>query len=143
MAQTSPSPGLAREAIGLREVLFQSITHMAPAAAVAFSIIVGANFAGGALPLSVVLAMVGCLLVAVSIGQLSRRLPSAGGFATYAARGLHPAVGFLVGWGYAFVEPWWRPCCSSSSATWSPAPSTRSSAGATTPGGWCRRWPRP
>ena len=52
-----------------------------------------------------VVALVGCLLVAVSIGQLARRLPSAGGFATYAARGLHPAVGFLVGWGYAFVEP--------------------------------------
>jgi amino acid transporter len=105
MAQNGPSPSLAREAIGLREVLFQSITHMAPAAAVAFSIIVGANFAAGALPLSVVLAMVGCLLVAVSIGQLARRLPSAGGFYTYAARGLHPSVGFLVGWGYAFVEP--------------------------------------
>ena len=105
MAQNGPSQRLAREAIGLREVLFQSITHMAPAAAVAFSIIVGANFAAGALPLSVVLALVGCLLVAVSIGQLARRLPSAGGFATYAARGLHPAVGFLVGWGYAFVEP--------------------------------------
>jgi amino acid transporter len=43
--------------------------------------------------------------VAVSIGQLARRLPSAGGFYTYAARGLHPTVGFLVGWGYAFVEP--------------------------------------
>ena len=105
MAQNGPSSGLAREAIGLREVLFQSITHMAPAAAVAFSIIVGANYAGGALPLSVVVALVGCLLVAVSIGQLARRLPSAGGFATYATRGLHPAVGFLVGWGYAFVEP--------------------------------------
>jgi amino acid transporter len=105
VAQTSPSAGLAREAIGLREVLFQSITHMAPAAAVAFSIIVGANFAAGALPLSVLFALVGCLLVAVSIGQLAKQLPSAGGFYTYAARGLHPAVGFLVGWGYAFVEP--------------------------------------
>jgi amino acid transporter len=105
VTQTGSSPGLAREAIGLREVLFQSITHMAPAAAVAFSIIVGANFAAGALPLSVVFALIGCLLVAVSIGQLARRLPSAGGFYTYAARGLHPAVGFLVGWGYAFVEP--------------------------------------
>jgi amino acid transporter len=105
VAQSAPSPGLAREAIGLREVLFQSITHMAPAAAVAFSIIVGANFAAGALPLSVLFALVGCLLVAVSIGQLAKQLPSAGGFYTYAARGLHPAVGFLVGWGYAFVEP--------------------------------------
>jgi hypothetical protein len=42
-ASTSPEDrGLVREAIGLREVFFQSVTHMAPAAAVAFSIIVGA-----------------------------------------------------------------------------------------------------
>jgi amino acid transporter len=99
------SPGLAREAIGLREVFFQSVTHMAPAAAVAFSIIVGANFAAGALPLSVIFALVGCLLVALSIGQLAKHLPSAGGFYTYTSRGLHPYVGFLVAWGYAFVEP--------------------------------------
>jgi amino acid transporter len=80
---------LAREAIGLREVLFQSITHMAPAAAVAFSIIVGAPFGAGALPLAVVLALIACLLVASSIGQLARHLPSAGGFYTYVSRGLH------------------------------------------------------
>jgi amino acid transporter len=95
---------LADNAIGLREVLFQSITHMAPGAAVAFSIIVGAGFAGGALPLSVVLALVGCLFVAVSIGQLAKHLPSAAGFATFAAAGLHPGVGFLVAWGYALAE---------------------------------------
>ncbi len=105
MERPTPSTGLAREAIGLREVLFQSITHMAPAAAVAFSIIAGAGFAAGALPLSVILALVGCLLVAISIGQLARHLPSAGSFYTYTARGIHPAVGFLVAWGYAFVEP--------------------------------------
>jgi amino acid transporter len=99
------STGLAREAIGLREILFQSITHMAPAAAVAFSIAAGAPFAGGALPLAVVLALVGCLLVAVSIGQLAKHLPSAGSFYTYTSRGIHPAVGFLVAWGYAIVEP--------------------------------------
>jgi amino acid transporter len=102
---TSSEYSLAREAIGLREVFFQSVTHMAPGAAVAFSIIVGAGFAGGALPLSVLFALVGCLLVAISIGQLARHLPSAGGFYTYTAKGLHPAVGFLVAWGYAFVEP--------------------------------------
>jgi amino acid transporter len=99
------SEGLARGAIGLPEVLFQSITHMAPAAAVAFSIIVGASYAGGALPLSVLIALVACLCVAYSIGELARHLPSAGGMYTYTARGLHPAVGFLVAWGYAFVEP--------------------------------------
>ena len=52
-----------------------------------------------------IFALVGCLLVAISIGQLAKHLPSAGGFYTYTARGLHPTVGFLVAWGYAFVEP--------------------------------------
>jgi amino acid transporter len=104
MADTAVRGRLAENAVGLREVLFQSITHMAPGAAVAFSIIVGAGFAGGALPLSVLLALVGCLFVAVSIGQLAKHLPSAGGFATYATKGLHPGVGFLVAWGYALAE---------------------------------------
>jgi amino acid transporter len=101
----APTAGLAREAIGLREVLFQSITHMAPAAAVAFSIPFGAPFAGGSLPLAVILALVACLFVALSIGELSKHLPSAGSFYTYTSRGLHPAIGFLVAWGYALVEP--------------------------------------
>ena len=104
MADAAVRGQLAENAVGLREVLFQSITHMAPGAAVAFSIIVGAGFAGGALPLSVVLALVGCLFVAISIGQLAKHLPSAAGFATYASRGLHPGVGFLVAWGYALAE---------------------------------------
>ncbi len=104
MVATEARGELAHNAIGLREVLFQSITHMAPGAAVAFSIIVGANFAAGALPLSILFALVGCLFVAISIGQLAKHLPSAAGFATYASRGVHPTVGFLVAWGYALAE---------------------------------------
>src|SRR5438132_5132538 len=104
-ATGTASLSLAREAIGLREVFFQSVTHMAPAAAVAFSIIAGAGLAGGALPLAVILALIGCLLVAISIGELAKHLPSAGSFYTYTARGIHPSVGFLVAWGYAVVEP--------------------------------------
>jgi amino acid transporter len=96
---------LERNAVGLAPTLFQSITHMAPAAAVAFSIIVGAPYAGGSLPLAVLLALVACLLVAVSIGQLARHLPSAGGLYTYSSRGLHPWVGFLVAWGFMLAEP--------------------------------------
>lgn len=96
--------GLRRDAIGLREVLFQSITAMAPAAAVAASIPSGAAFAGGSLPLSVLIALVACLFTASSVAELARHLPAAGSVATYAAQGLHPAIGFLVGWGYVFVE---------------------------------------
>ena len=95
--------GLRRDAVGLREVLFQSITDMAPGAAIAASIPAGVAFAGGALPLAVVFALIACLFSAWSIGQLARELPSSGSLATYAARGLHPSVGFLTAWGYAMV----------------------------------------
>jgi amino acid transporter len=107
MAATNPAStttGLAREAIGLREVLFQAVTSMAPAGAVALSIALGATYAGGALPLAVLLALVGCLLVASSIGQLAKHLPSAGSIYTYPAVGIHPSIGFLVGWGYSLIE---------------------------------------
>jgi amino acid transporter len=104
MAQTSEA-GLARGAIGLREVLFQSITHMAPAAAVAFSIPFGISFGGGSTPLAVLIAIVGCLMVAISIGQLAKHLPSAGSFYTYASQGIHPSIGFLIAWAYAGIEP--------------------------------------
>jgi amino acid transporter len=102
-ATTGTTVGLRRNAIGLREVLFQSITDMAPGAAIAASIPAGVAFAGGSLPLAVVFAMVACLFCASSIGLLAREMPSAGSMATYAARGLHPSVGFLVAWGYALV----------------------------------------
>src|SRR5262245_31990591 len=107
--ERSARTGLARGAIGLREVLFQSITAMAPAGALAVSIAIGANYAGGALPLAVVVAFLPCLTVAVAVGQLAKHLPSAGSIYTYPARALHPTVGFLVGWGYALASATWCP----------------------------------
>src|SRR5580693_5834571 len=106
MTTTTPAAtetGLRRDAIGLREVLFQSITDMAPGAAIAASIPAGIAYAGGSLPLSVLFALVACLLCAWSIGLLARELPAAGSMATYAARGLHPAIGYLVAWAYILV----------------------------------------
>ncbi len=95
--------GLRRNAIGLREVLFQSITDMAPGAAIAASIPAGAALAGGSLPLSVVLALVACLFTASSIAELARHLPAAGSLGTYVAQGIHQALGFLVAWAYVLV----------------------------------------
>jgi len=57
------TPQLKPNAVGLVPVLFQSITHMAPAAAVAFSIIFASPYAGGSTALAVVRALVACLLV--------------------------------------------------------------------------------
>jgi amino acid transporter len=102
-AQTDSGTGLRRDAIGLREVLFQSITDMAPGAAIAASIPAGVAFAGGSLPLAVIFALVACLFCAWSIGLLAREMPAAGSLATYAARGIHPSMGFLVAWAYVLV----------------------------------------
>jgi amino acid transporter len=96
---------LREHSIGLPQVLFQSITHMAPGAAIAFSILVSVGFAGPALPLSVVFALIACTLVAVSIGQLAKAIPSAGGLYAYVSRAAGPHVGFLVGWAFLLFEP--------------------------------------
>ncbi len=94
-ARQASAARLQRDAIGLAPVLFQSITHMAPAAAVAFSIIFAVTYAGGATPLAVLLALVACLMVAISIGQLARHLPSAGGLYTFAVH-VQGALGIAV-----------------------------------------------
>jgi amino acid transporter len=99
------SPTLARNAIGLREVLFQSITHMAPAVATAASIGAATSFAGGITPLALVFAMIAVLFTAYSMSELARHLPSAGGMYTYVGSGLGSFFGWLVAWSFALAEP--------------------------------------
>lgn len=74
-ARSSPSisePGRLRSnTIGLPGVLFQSITTMAPASAVSFSLGAAIPFTGSALPLAVLIALVVCVLIALSIGSLT------------------------------------------------------------------------
>ena len=101
----SGSPTLARNAIGLTEVLFQCITHMAPAVATAISIGAATSFAGGITPLAVLFAMIAVLFTAYSMSELARHLPSAGGMYTYVGRGLGSFFGWLVAWGFALAEP--------------------------------------
>ncbi len=92
-------------AIGLTEVLFQSITHMAPAVATALSIGFATTLAGGITPLAVVFALIAALFTAYSVGQLARHLPSAGGMYTYVSRGLGSFAGWLMAWAFTLAEP--------------------------------------
>ena len=105
MASSTGGASLERNAIGLTEVLFQSITHMAPAVATALSIGAATSFAGGLTPLAVVLALIAALFTAYSIGELARHLPSAGGMYTYVARGLGSFAGWLMAWAFLLAEP--------------------------------------
>src|SRR5690242_13183309 len=96
---------LKKDAIGLSEVLFQSITAMAPAAAVATALSPAIPFAGGSLPLAVTLATVACALIASCIGQLAIHIPSAGGMYTYISRSLGARWGFLSAWTFLLAQP--------------------------------------
>ena len=105
MASTTSDTSLERNAIGITELLFQSITHMAPAVATALSIGAATAFAGGITPLAVVFAMIAVLFTAYSMSQLARHLPSAGGMYTYVGRALGPFLGWLMAWSFALAEP--------------------------------------
>jgi amino acid transporter len=96
---------LREHSIGLPQVLFQSITHMAPAAAVAYSIYISVPDARQALPLSVGLALIACVCAATAIGQLAKHVPSAGGLYAYAARSLGPWAGFLAAFLFIGFQP--------------------------------------
>src|SRR6185503_6346597 len=92
---TTGAPSLERDAIGLPEVLFQSITHMAPAVATALSIGAATTVAGGITPRAVLFAMTAVLLTAVAMAELAKHLPSAGGIFTYTRNGLGSFFGWL------------------------------------------------
>src|SRR5947209_15738736 len=71
---------------------------MAPASAVVFSLGAAVPYAGGALPLAVLIALVVCSLIAINIGSLAKYLPSAGGYFTFVSRGLGVQAGWMTGW---------------------------------------------
>src|SRR6266487_4269538 len=109
-SSSSPEQATLRpNAIGLPGVLFQSITTMAPASAVAFSLGAAIPFAGAALPLAVFIALIVCSLIALNIGALARYLPSAGGFFTYLSHSFGSQAGWMAGWlfslAYILVVP--------------------------------------
>ena len=96
---------LKSNSIGLPQVVFQSVTHMAPAVSLAFTVLVAAGFVGPTLPLVMILALIAMVPVALSIGQLAKEIPSAGGLYGYVSAGLGKHLGFLVGWLLLIIEP--------------------------------------
>jgi amino acid transporter len=86
-----------------------SAAAMAPVLAVVLNAPAAASSAGGALPLSFLIAFIAAALVGNTVVQFSRQLPSAGSFYTFNTHGLGPVAGFFTGWlfwiGYAVLAP--------------------------------------
>jgi amino acid transporter len=95
---------LQRGALGLTDVVFQGITHLAPALSVVFIMPVIAKHAGAAMPLSLALSVIVCFFIANTVAQFSRYVPSSGGYYTFVSRGLGPRWGFLTTWSYLIYD---------------------------------------
>ena len=72
--------GLRRNAVGLLHIIFQSQSHVAPAADLALLITGTAAIALGATPLVILLAWVGYFLLVNTNYQFSKYISSASGY---------------------------------------------------------------
>lgn len=91
------APGL-RRALHLRDLVFMGLIIIQPTAPMPLFGVVS-NKAGGHVVSTVLVAMVGMLLTAISYGRMARLYPSAGSAYTYVGKEIHPTLGFLTGWG--------------------------------------------
>ncbi|MDQ2754972.1 MAG: APC family permease [Actinomycetota bacterium] len=106
----SPQPHrLQSGVLTIPNAIALSAAAMAPVLAVVLNAPAAASAAGGALPLSFLIAFIAAALVGNTVVQFARRLPSAGSFYTFNSQGLGPAAGFFTGWlfwiGYAVLAP--------------------------------------
>jgi amino acid transporter len=92
-------------ALGLGSLIAQSLTHIAPAMGFLTGATFIATYAGTAIPLAYLLAFLVCLTIALSLIQLAKHLPSAGGYFTYVSRTLSPRFGFITAWLYFLYDP--------------------------------------
>lgn len=91
--------------LGATGAVMQAITHIAPAIAALFFTAVVVGFAGVAAPLAYVIGLLIVLMLGSALVQLSKHMPSAGGYYTYVSRAIHPRAGFLTSWMYIFYSP--------------------------------------
>jgi amino acid transporter len=97
-------PHLRRNALGLPELVFQGVTHIAPAANMLFAFPIIALKAGPDMPLSFLLATILCLFIGNTVSQFSKYMPSSGGYYSFTTRGLGNRIGFVATWSYLIYD---------------------------------------
>src|SRR5258708_39686930 len=100
---------LERNVLAVPHGIALAAAAMAPAIAVVLNASAAGPVAGAALPLSFLLAFIGCLFVGNTVVQFARRLPSSGSFYTFNSHGFGKTAGFFTGllfWnGYSLLPP--------------------------------------
>jgi amino acid transporter len=97
-------PQLRSNSLGLPDLVFHAVTHIAPATNMVFTFPIIALKAGPAMPLSLLLATIVCFFIGNTVTQFSRYLPSSGGYYAFATRGLGTRGGFMATWSYLIYE---------------------------------------
>jgi putrescine importer len=91
------SPVHLKRVLGLWDLVFYGIVLIQPIAAVGLFGI-ASRVSRGHMVTTLLIAMVGMMLTAISYGRMASKFPSAGSAYTYVGKGLNPHLGFLAGW---------------------------------------------
>jgi putrescine importer len=86
-----------KRVLGLWDLIFYGIVLIQPIAAVGLFGI-ASTVSNGHMCTTLLIAMVGMMLTAISYGRMASLYPSAGSAYTYVGRGLNPYFGFMAGW---------------------------------------------
>jgi amino acid transporter len=95
---------LRRNSLGLPELVFQGITHIAPAGSIIFTFPIIAHQAGPDMPISLLLSTIVCFFIGNTVAQFSNYMPSSGGYYSFATRGLGSRTGFMATWNYLLYD---------------------------------------
>jgi amino acid transporter len=88
---------LRENAVGLPGMLMQGIATIAPSFAILASFVFIVTYAGTVTPWAFLFGGALLMLQALSVAQLAKVFPSAGGWYTWIARAFHPRAGFFAG----------------------------------------------
>jgi amino acid transporter len=92
----SETPKL-RRVLGLWDLIFYGIVLIQPIAAIGLFGI-ASKVSHGHMVTTLLIAMVGMMLTAISYGRMASLFPSAGSAYTYVGKGLNTYFGFMAGW---------------------------------------------
>jgi amino acid transporter len=96
---------LRRGVLRVPDVLFQGITHIGPAVGVIFTLPFIVSYAGAASPIAFLIATLIMAIIANTVAEFSKYMPSAGGYYSFVARGLGPRYGYMAAWCYFAYDP--------------------------------------
>ena len=96
-SDNSKEPGQFRRVLGLWDLIFYGIVLIQPIAAIGLFGI-ASQVSRGHMVTTLLIAMVGMMLTAISYGRMASLFPSAGSAYTYVGKGLNAHFGFLAGW---------------------------------------------